>query len=429
MKPAASRLVLCALSLVFAAVVARADPLTAVMLEPHTARFTLEKGTLAGPGAEVLAEAFASHHAVLLGEYHGSELISRFTEAIIPTLDAEGYRHMVLEVGPAAGRILTGLAGDGSQTVRALARFHTRYALPGGGGDGDWSPPIPFFDSVADAEFLAAAASRGWVLFGIDQEFIDGYLPVLDAAIGSLPADAIAGLGDLPDRARRAILEAHAAELADEGDAAEILLASDDLNACLDAITAADMRGAGGRAAETAADIRASLEIYRLNAVGDWWNSNRTRIAGMKGNFDRGAARAGLDVGEDKFVVKMGAVHTGRGLSLLRHYEIGNTISELCELRGGRSVHLSFAARFSRDETAAGGVTDGLETDKRYGVIRSMGAADVWTLVDLRPLKRAVFYDWIETERFAREWFLQHDLIVIPPADGPSPVNRAVDGR
>ena len=379
-------------------------------LAAETHRFRIEEGELVGDGAAFLRREIVAARFVLLGEYHGSQRIGELTRALIPILHGAGCRHLALEVGPTSVLVLDELAGDGSRTVEALRGFNTEASVE---GPTRIYPAIPFFEGVADAEFLAEAAGRDWQLIGFDQEFGYGLIPVLERMVRNRDDELPEGLAEA---AFEAVADAYELERTQDCRVSVTLSESAELADFL--VAAAQDHPVNARIAD---DLRTSIEIYRLNAVGDWWASNGMRIRHMKDNLARGFDATGFDVWRDRLLVKVGGVHSGRGLSLLRHYEIGNTLSELAELHGAHSLHLEFSSRYWKEDE---GVVDELESDPRYEVVRELGRADEWTVVDLRPLKKAVFYDRLELERFTKEWFLQHDLIVIPPADESPVPNR-----
>lgn len=376
------------------------EALSSALLEPYTLRFRLVDGAPSGPGADALLADLAAHHVVLLGEYHGSTRLSELVTALVPRLHDAGFRHMAVETGPRAAELLTELARDQRGAAVAIAAYTAQHRVAR--VDRTYSV-LPFFEAPADAAFLAAAIGRDWRLFGFDQEFLYG-LPAQLADLGAaLPREHA-------DRVADAIARTRAAFQADFDGGARAAVALTGAPWLTELLGIAADAGLERRAA----DLRTSLEIYRLNATGDWWRSNGMRIQHMKENLARGLAASGFSLPEDRLFVKVGAVHSGRGLSLLRHYEIGNTLSELAELHGTRSLHLCVADRFSKTEA---GIVDNLESDPRYEVIRRLGREDEWTLVDLRPLRPKVLYDRIEAERFVEEWFTQHDLVLITPAD------------
>jgi uncharacterized iron-regulated protein len=92
-------------------------PLTEKDLEKHTYYFEISDGKLVGDGAKFLTEEFRKNQYVLLGEYHNSYQISKFTQAIIPVLDDSGFKTFGLEIGPVSVEMLRGFSKDSSKTV------------------------------------------------------------------------------------------------------------------------------------------------------------------------------------------------------------------------------------------------------------------------------------------------------------------------
>lgn len=383
-------------------------------LSPHVFPFRLDAGVLEGPGAEVLLSNLADHHALLLGEYHNSVQISLLTSALIPHLHANNYNVLALEIGPAAAHTLSAIAQQANDTDglgQALATLNRTYAVQ---TEDRTQVPVPFVSHAEDIPIISAASEREWNLIGIDQEFIYGFQLVIDGAAAKLESND-PRLIDIK-ALRNLIDDVYAGDQTGRRQAAHRLHNSKEIQRLIESLATGD-----DAIAEAVRGLRDSIQIYGLNASGDWWESNGRRIDLMKRSLTAGLNEASFDLGNDRLVLKAGSVHTGRGLSLLRHYEVGNTVSELMEANGQKSLHIVFAERFWESDD---GVVDSLSTDRRYEVIRQFGQVDQWTLIDLRPLKRSIFYDVLECEQFVKEWFLQHDVVLIPPADRSSSVVR-----
>jgi hypothetical protein len=126
-------------------------------------------------------------------------------------------------------------------------------------------------------------------------------------------------------------------------------------------------------------------------------------------------------------LLKMGGVHTGRGFSPLSLFEMGNALSELAELNGNRSLHVNFTSRYYVD---GGKEIDALDNSKgflyRFQPLLQMAKKDEWTIIDLRPLREAVFYHRkYEMDAVLLEWFRQHDIVIIPKLEKDLTLNIA----
>ena len=159
------------------ALFAQKDSLQVADFEPYTYHFTIENGSISGDGKAFLEAELSKPQYVLLGEYHGSYHISKLTTALVPILAKNDFNTFALEVGPVSGEMLSEFAKEATTTIQQLYDFNSQYYTD---DEGDYFSPIPFFEYVEDAEFLAQAADNNWQLIGLDQEFIFGYEPLLD---------------------------------------------------------------------------------------------------------------------------------------------------------------------------------------------------------------------------------------------------------
>ena len=122
----------------------------------------------------------------------------------------------------------------------------------------------------------------------------------------------------------------------------------------------------------------------------------------------------------DRLFVKMGAIHTTRGLSRLSLYEVGNLLSELAEFHQQKTLHIYPQCRYEYDED--GKVVDYTKAkspwDSAGKEIGQMGSMNEWTIVDLRPLRYKYFYSRQFVTNFGLDQLMEgYDLIVIPPIE------------
>lgn len=391
-------------------------------LEKHTYYFNVKNGTLTGAGAKFLATEIGAHQYFILGEYHGSPLLSEFTSAVIPVLHDSGYRFFGLEVGPVSVQILDQLSQNPKATVSSLKEFNTRYLVKGTRRS---FTPIPFFNNVEDAAFLIEAKKRGWRLFGLDQEFSFGYLPLLDRMFANLNKREKADLEGLHSRITDEIRSLYAEDLGPNRDRSvgqDMYSRIQNSEAINEFLTRAEK--ASAKNLPIAAAIRTTTEIYRKNASRKYYDTNSSRIAYMKENLRKAFADNDFDIAKDKMFLKMGAVHTGRGFSPLSLFEIGNTLSELAESNGNRSLHLNFGTRFYVEN---GEEKDALDDKSgflfRFAALTQMARKDEWTVIDLRPLRERVFYfREFKMDDVVLEIFRNHDLFIIPKTErDPTP--------
>ena len=377
-------------------------------LEKYTYYFDIVDHRMVGDGAKFLADEMRKNQFVLLGEYHDSSRISEFTKALIPVFHNAGGRTFALEVGPVSAEMLAGLAKDPAQTVNNLNVFNSRYYTRF--KNGRQLTPIPFFKYVEDADFLNEAAQRKWDLIGLDQEFGYGYLPLIERMY--------ANLNSRRKRELKLLYEQAAGELKkfydlDADDGQRIYVSIAESKVLNEFLAAAASNNAQNR--RIADELRLTNAIYLDNINRKYYLANSRRVSNMKRNLREATARLKFNLRRDKLLLKMGAAHTGRGLSPLSLFEIGNTLSELAEYHGNTSLHIDFGARFSLTN---GRESDALENKEdwsyRLQPLLQMGRKEQWTIIDLRPLREAVFYqNKYKVNDTVREMIKNHDLYII----------------
>ena len=385
--------------------------LTEKDLEKNTYYFEIADNKLVGNGAKFLAEEFKKNQYVLLGEYHNSYQISKFTKAIIPILDDSGFKTFGLEIGPVSVEILREFSKDSTKTITNLNTFNSKFYLPT--KDRTYTP-IPFFSNVEDAEFLAEATKRKWNLIGLDQEFFAAYLPLLERMYRNLNQKKQKDLAELYLNTTALVKTAYEVDNNSGKRRYETIAESADYGNFLD--LASEKNPSNRKIADA---LRKTTDIYLKSVKRQYLAQNIERIEYMKQNLSESFAKSKFDLKRDKMFLKMGAVHTGRGFSPLSLFDVGNTLSELANFNGNKSLHLSLNARFYMDN---GKEIDELADTKGFGyrfqALLQMSKKDKWTVIDLRPMRSDVFYARkYKLDEIIWEIFKNHDIYIMPPMD------------
>jgi hypothetical protein len=283
--------------------------------------------------------------------------------------------------------------------------------------------PIPFFSNVEDAEFLAEATKRKWNLIGLDQEFVYSYLPLLERMNNNLNPKKRRELAESFSKAIEVVKLAYEADNNGGKRLFETISESADLNNFMN--SASEKNPANQRIANA---IRKTTDIYLKSVKRQYFAQNSDRIEYMKQNLTESFAAAKFDLRRDKMLLKMGGVHTGRGFSPLSLFEIGNTLSELANFYGNKSLNINFNSRFYMDN---GKEIDDLADPKAFGyrfqALLQMSKKDKWTVIDLRPVRYSVFYARAyKLDEIIWEIFKNHDLYIIPPLDIDPKLNFSV---
>ena len=375
------------------------------MLTAARRPIVVRDGRLEGAGADVLRAAMAATPYVLIGEDHGLAEVPLFSAAVFRELAARGTRDIVVEVGPEAGRRLTGVLAAADPDA-GIAGWMRRYPFS-----------LAFYNLRQEFAFLRdarAAAGPGLRVVGIDQELMGASRMLLES-IGTRDT----ALPGLLAQEREAYEKAAAT-----GNPLDLFM----LTGPADALTGLRNRVSADDAA-LVASLLDSREIYALNARSGF-ESNLTRAALMKRYYvsqlppDRPSA-------PPPTLFKFGALHVMKGLNTLNSREIGNYIAEVADGLGTPSLHiLIMAVKGNQRRFAAVGkpfiaapvdqIGPGV-SDFPYAkpVFERALAEQGWSLFDFRAMRRWANRQADLDPRLLRLLF-GFDLAILIPEGTPS---------
>lgn len=388
-------------ALLFFQTAAVPDTLDAGELAGQTVYFTLEGNEFRG--AAPLLDALDSAHYVVLGELHNRRQLGRLTEALLHRLRPAGFRYLAVETGPHSAEKLEKLISGGREEV---SDFYGRYSSKLFG-----IYPIPFFTGEADLEFLAAADSLGYELWGLDQEFYFAFRYLVDE-LAELARQNGTPLNDRESRWRRGIKRRlywwHRRAQLFSGFPMSCRLKEDNRYASY-------MQRLGERGDPEISGVveaaRKSLEIYCMAEKGQ--ASSPVRVAYFKEQFDRNLEEARRADPDPRVLVKFGSYHAGRHQSPLGLKDLGHHLHHLADSTGRKSVHLRYMDRFTED----GEDLAGRSGSEPYATLRSVGRRDRWALVDLRPLRRRLEEGTLHANTSEVREIRNYDFLLVSPED------------
>lgn len=350
-----------------------------------------------GPGADLLLGEGGSAHFLAIGERHGTHETPRLTDWLLRELRPAGYEAFAIEVGPFSAARLAALAAADAP-MEALTTFTLENPFT-----------IPFFWWREELEMLVTAASEGYEIWGLDQEFVgSGRLHLARLAQLAPNPEASALVGEWIRREIQGLR--HYQETGSTREAIFFTLTGEDVAALRSAFEGV------GEALSIVDELAASAHVYQLFGAGENYRSNHARIGLMKRHLAESlAAPAGPEpTGGGRVLVKLGSVHAGRGYSPLNQLDVGNQVAELATLRNGDSLHVLVAGRTF--VSADGQASDTLDSVPHLAPVLSRVEGDDWAVMDLRAL-RPLFHS--ESGRAGHEALADtawaYDLLVVAP--------------
>lgn len=354
-------------------------------------------------GAEALLAALDEAQFVALGELHNRVRLGELTESLLHVLEPRGFSHLAIETGPYSAQKLQYLIRKGKSEVIA---FYEQYS------SGLFKiVPIPFFEGKSDLKFLSAADSLGYQLWGLDQEFYFSYTFLIDELARLAGESTTVEQQQLRKKLIRRLYwldrRNQISDLFTSGFQRSCKLKEDEeLKVYLDSFENIDHP----EIRPILDSFRTTLEIYCLAEQGK--ASEPVRINYFKENFDLNYQTALVETPEPKVFIKMGSFHSGRQLSPLNLYDIGNHIHRLAESQDQTSVHIYYLNRFFDGEDMTG--RQGWESSEKF---MSAGDRNKWALTDLRPLREQLLNETLHGTDWEMRVIRNYDFIIIPPED------------
>lgn len=349
---------------------------------------------LGGPGGERIIGWAGGAQFFLLGENHGNAGMARFATSLSRSLAGRGYGHTAVESDPfITGRMVSILAGGKPAWAAWLGQDQRQRS-------------IAFFVWDEEVDFILASMARGPV-WGLDQSFVAGMHVHLDEIArltrnGSARALAVALAGE----ARGDVM----------GFAGKVDLAR------LTALRTAMAKG--DPAIQITDAVIESVMIYapymRDNG-GSYYVSNLRRETLMKTRFQahlKAATRGGV---VPKVLLKFGANHLMRGLTMNQIPSLGGFVAETAVGMGKTSFSLRMiCGPGTRQRAFDDSVADCSDEFAPFAaVLTPYLAASGDTLFDLRPLRDRTRL-WKDWPAELKDIVWNYDALVVIGASGPA---------
>ena len=362
--------------------------LTKIEIIKNAKTFTLDTINLKieGDGFDFLNKEINQNQYFLMGEYHNSSLVSKFTHSLFPHFKNANYNVWITEISPTSVKKLNSFL-DSNDYIKKITDFNSKY--------GKNNSPIPFFSSQADFEMLATSRKNNFELWGLDQHFFGGFQFVIDDTYNSLDAQI---------KAKYPTLIADCKKQGDEGDKAFMKIFDLSKNKLSQKIKE---------------EMLASASIYADYSSGNYFENNTVRSTLMKTNFyNYYNDYVKKYKKEPKAFFKFGSNHMAKGVSPIRIMDLGDCINQMATLKNQKSLHVQLCYRYEQDKNE---MTDRLNAGDYPMELLELYKQDKWIVLDLRPFQ-AKLYNLqlkkeakIELSKEMIECIKQFDILILSP--------------
>ena len=396
------------------------DSIRSADIQKFSFPFDIVDGELVGQGAEVLTEAVANSHIVMLGNNTRNQMESDLDHALTTVLNTNDYKNMIMEIGPLAATVVNDLTNDPSKLVGELKKLNQQYYYEAGEL---LIMPIPDLKYLGTGELVTSLKEKDWSLGGIGVESWTSYKMIIDKLYQGMPrAFQIKHNADL--KTTSALFDKLYGEMQGQSydDLANLiggLRSSAALNSLLAAFKTFDVNE------DALESLHFSLDYWEMYSNKQGYEKNRLSSKRNKTILKKELEKMNFDFVNDKLLVKMWRGHLTNGVTPNNFYGVGNMLMELAAYHGHKSLNIGIFGRYMSDGDK---VIDAMGQDGGVRPIHqpfvAQGQKEQWVLVDLRPFTETFYWgDYIKTKEMLY-MMRSYDMIIIPKTDLKAKVNH-----
>lgn len=396
------------------------DSIRSADIQKFSYPFDIVDGILIGQGAELLTEAVANAHIVMLGNNTRNQMESDFDHALTKILNQNAYKNMILEIGPFAASLVNNLTDEPSELVEYLKEMNQQYYFKA--GDLLYMA-IPDLKYLGTGELVAKLKNEDWSLGGIGVESWTSYKLVVDKLFYQMPI-AFQNKHHEDHKATTALLDDLYREISGQNydDIKKLIIglrSSETFNNLLSAFKKFDTNK------DALESFQFSLDYWEMYGNKQGYKKNKLSSQRNKLILKSELEKMNFDFDEDKLFVKMWRGHLTNGVTPNGFYGVGNMLMEFAAYHNHSSLNIGILSRYM---TVGDEVVDALSQE---GSVRPMhqpfvaqGQKDQWVLIDLRPFTESFYWgNYIQTKEMLY-MMRSYDMILIPKTDHKARVNN-----
>jgi len=382
--------------------------------------FDIKDGVLVGKGAEIMNKAIADAHVVMLGNNTRNQQESDLDLALAKVLNKNAFKTMIMEIGPASGKIANRLSSNNDQTIEAFRKLNQEYYFE---VDGTQFMPIPDLKYLGTSKLLQYAKEEGWSFDGIGVDSWVGYKMQVDelyhnlSTANQLEYKAVhQAVVDLLDKL---YAEVKGQSYDDVLRLTEGMRSSEVFNKFIEDMSAFEVNADAVRYLQFSIDywwMYGSKQAFKKNQL-----SNKRNKSLIKKAFEK----VSFDFDDDKLFLKMWRGHLVNGVTPNGFYGVGNLLMELAAYHGHNSLNIGVIERYTLDGEKLIDALDDLPPYRQHHKpFISLGQKNNWVLIDLRPFNKEFHWgNYIRT--LGMEWMMRrYDMILIPKTDSKAEINK-----
>lgn len=372
-----------------------------------------------GDGAEIIHKALANAHVTMLGNNSRDQQEETLDFALTKILNINGYKTMLMEVGPASGTIINRLSEVPSQTVEQLKKLNQKYYFKSGSAQ---LMPIPDLKYLRTAEMVQYIKEQSWSLTGVGTEAWTSYRMLLDEIYNNLPESKKQLLKTKYQSAAKLIDRLYSEMKGQSYE--DILILTNGIRASIDFSILLDQAAEFKINKAIIESLQFSLDYWQMYGNKEFYKKNKLDAQRNKRLLKASFQNQSFDLSQDKVFVKMWRGHLTNGVTSRGFYGIGNTLMELAAYHGNNSLTIGVLGRYKmKDGVNTDILNEGGYISPLHRVFIELGQKDHWVLIDLRAFTEAFNYGNYHTTLALQTMMARFDMILIPKTDSKASLN------
>ncbi len=380
---------------------------------PYSYTFQLDKGRISGPGKDILYSALSEAQYVILGDHYRSKREYEFASTLIEHLHGLQFKNLVLEIGPLSSLILNQQLNSGDHAAETLRKLNQKYSIT---SQEHQYNAIPHFKSVESTELIHFAATSNWMINSIGLDAWSAYHMIFDFLFQKLPTDQQNKIEPYYKRAQEELESFYKKVEVQNNDQVlqliENIKNSKDINNFVN-----QLRSYRGYE-ELIEALDQSIDYWWKYGHRDFYTKNKFNAQNNKDQMRKIVECTKVDLEKDKMFIYGWQNHLTNGFTSNGFTGIGNTMNELANYYGNRSLNIAMIQRFYKKENTT---LDRSKSDdhyaRRFSPFNQLGSKDSWTLIDLRPFNKEFFWGNYILPPEMEKIFRRYDLLIISKTD------------
>lgn len=388
-------------------------------LTKYSYEFDIKDGQFIGEGANLLLDAIANSHLLMLANNSRNQMESILDHALFDILNQNKYNTIIMETGPVAAELINSFTDGNTDPIKQIKSLNQKYHFKAGQLD---LMPIPDLKYLGTCQLYSKVRAENWSFGGVGVESWTSYIMILDHLYDTAPKKIQQKTKQEFTASRNLLEELYSKMKGQTNDDLLVLIngikQSDEFSSFLTSMNTTTQRN------ETIRSLKFSIDYWEMYGNRDFYQKNKLNYKRNKSILKEQLTNTNFNFDEDKLFLKMWRGHLSKGTTSNGFYGVGNMLMELMEYHEKSSLCIKVLPRFHLSELK---LTDVLQEQNYFSKatkdIISLGKEEKWILLDLRSFNKDFYWGNYSLTKDFLDLYRGYDLIIIPKTDKKAKIN------